>query len=61
MKTKELKLLSIEDLNKKLISTIEEYLKLKIEHKISNLENPIQIRSLRREIAQIKTFIKQLI
>lgn len=55
MKAAELKGLSVADLNELLVDQKTTLSKLKINHKIAELENPIQIRNYRRTIARIKT------
>lgn len=55
MKATELKSLSIADLKELLVEQKATFSKLKINHKIAELENPIQIRNHRRTIARIKT------
>ena len=51
----DIKNLSVADLQEKLASLKKEYADLKITHAVSALENPLQIRSLRRTIARIAT------
>lgn len=55
MKSAEIKNLSVEDLQNKLAEVQAQYQKLTLAHRISPIENPIQIRDLRRTIARIKT------
>mgnify|MGYP003608950862 CR=1 FL=1 len=55
MKTAEIKNLSAADLQAKLAEIQAEYTKLKLAHKISPIENPIQIRDLRKTIARLNT------
>lgn len=55
MKNTEIKNLSLEELKNKLAELDAQYQKLVLAHKISPIENPIQIRDLRRSIARIKT------
>ncbi|RZP07851.1 MAG: 50S ribosomal protein L29 [Flavobacteriales bacterium] len=55
MKQKEVKELSIDELNEKLVSFKKELSDLKMTHAISPIENPIQIKNLRRTIARINT------
>ena len=55
MKQKEVKELSIEELNEKLLSFQKELSDLKMTHAISPIENPMQIKNLRRTIARINT------
>ena len=55
MKQKEVKELSIDELNEKLVSFNKELSDLKMTHAISPIENPMQIKNLRRTIARIYT------
>jgi large subunit ribosomal protein L29 len=55
MKQKEVKELSVEDLNDKLKSFKKELSEMKMTHAISPIENPMQIKSIRRTIARINT------
>ena len=55
MKQKEVKELSIDELNEKLLSYQKELSDLKMTHAISPIENPMQIKNLRKTIARINT------
>lgn len=55
MKQAEIKNLSVEDIKAKLVELRATYNKTKLAHKITPLENPIQIRDLRRTIARLET------
>lgn len=55
MKQADIKQLSVEDIKGKLVELKTQYTKLKLTHKISPVENPIQIRDLRRTIARLET------
>ena len=57
MKQKEVKELSIDELNEKLVSFKKELSDLKMTHAISPIENPMQIKNLRRTIARLKAEI----
>ncbi len=49
--------LSNEELKEQLIEKKKKYNELKMAHAVSPLENPIQLRSIRRSIARIATEI----
>ena len=49
--------LSNEELKEQLIEQKKKYNELKMAHSVSPLENPIQLRSIRRSIARIATEI----
>jgi large subunit ribosomal protein L29 len=55
MKQSEVKELSVEELSDKLGSLQKSLSDLKMTHAISPLENPIQLRFIRKTIARIKT------
>ena len=55
MKQSEVKELSVAELQEELGKAKRSYADLKMAHTISPLENPIQLRSLRRSIARIAT------
>lgn len=55
MKQSEIKELSVAELQEKLGETKQSYSELKMAHTISPLENPIQLRNVRRAVARIAT------
>ena len=55
MKQSEVKKLSTAELQEKLGETKKSYSDLKMAHAISPLENPIQLRGIRRTVARIAT------
>lgn len=55
MKQEEIVQLSLEDLKDRLDESNEKMEKLVLTHKVSPLENPLQIRSLRKTIARLNT------
>jgi large subunit ribosomal protein L29 len=57
MKKKELKGLSKDQLQQKLTEMTGILAKMKFSHGVTNLENPLQLRTLRREIARINTYL----
>lgn len=58
MKAKEMKGLSTEDLKDKIEELTAKQDKFLLAHTVSQLENPLQIRSNRRDIARLKTELK---
>ncbi len=54
-KLEELKSMSIDDLQEKLANAETEYSKLKLDHAMNGLENPLVIREARRDVARYKT------
>ena len=55
MKKADIKNLSAEDIKNKLTETRADFNKLKMSHSISPIENPIQIRDMRKTIARLET------
>lgn len=55
MKQKEMKDLSIAQLQEKLAETKKALTDLKMAHAISPIENPLQIRTVRRTVARLAT------
>ena len=55
MKQSEIKELSTAELQEKLSDTKKAYVDLKMTHAISQLENPIQLRNVRRSVARLAT------
>ena len=53
MKQSEVKDLSVAELSQKLSELKKTYSELKMAHAISPIENPLTIRSLRRDIARV--------
>ena len=56
MKQSEIKKLSKEDLEEKLKEFKSSLKDLKMKHSISPIENPLEIKKIRRIIARLKTF-----
>tara|TARA_Y100000589_G_scaffold132495_1_gene126363 strand:- start:27065 stop:27262 length:198 start_codon:yes stop_codon:yes gene_type:complete len=59
MKNADIHGLSMDDLQEKLYELEEKLLKLKLNHAVSEIENPMQIRNTRRLIARVKTEIRK--
>ena len=59
MKQKEIIKLSKEDLQDKLVENQKQLQELRMTHSISPLENPLEIKRLRRTVARIKTAISK--
>jgi len=55
MKQQDITKLSVEDLKNQIAGSTEQLAKMKLTHSVAPLENPIQIRKIRRSIAQLKT------
>ena len=59
MKMKEVKELETKSLAEKLENAVAAYNQLKFNHNITPLENPSQIKIARRDIARMKTELRQ--
>jgi len=59
MKQSEIKDLSVAELQEKLSKTQKTYNDLKMAHSLSPIENPLQIRTVRRAVARIATEISK--
>ncbi|WP_027376626.1 50S ribosomal protein L29 [Kaistella palustris] len=55
MKKADIKNLSAGDIQNKLTEVRADFNKMKMAHKISPIENPIQIRDMRKTIARLET------
>lgn len=60
MKLQEIKDKTIEELKDAILSAKQELFQLKIKHnKMTPLENPAQIKTLKKQVAQMKTILRE--
>ena len=59
MKAKELNKLSVEELAKKLEGLKKDLFMLRMQHATNQLDNPMQIANVKKDIARIKTIIRE--
>ena len=59
MKTKEIKELETQELAERLEAEVAKYEQMKFNHTVSPLENPSLIKATRRDIARMKTVLRQ--
>ena len=59
MKVKEIRELSTEEINKKLVEAKEELFNLRFQQATGTLEKPSRIRELRHEVARMKTVLRE--
>jgi large subunit ribosomal protein L29 len=59
MKTKEIKELETKELVERIETEVAKYEQMKFNHTVSPLENPSQIKATRRDIARLKTELRQ--
>ena len=55
MKAKEIRELSVEQLNEKVLELKKDLFNLRLQHATNQLDNPIKIAEVKRDIARIKT------
>ncbi len=58
MKAKELREMTAAELNAKLGELKQELFNLRFQHAINQLENPIRIQTVKRDIARVNTVIR---
>jgi large subunit ribosomal protein L29 len=59
MKTREIKELNNQEIRERLDAQNEQLVRLKLNHAISPLDNPLQIKEVRRTIARLATEMRQ--
>ena len=59
MKMWEMKELSAEELEQRLLDALEEYQNLRFQHAMQQLDNPMRLRDVRRDIARLKTVLHE--
>ena len=59
MKTKEVKELETKDLAERMEAEVAKYNQMKFNHNVTPLENPSLIKTARRDIARMKTELRQ--
>lgn len=59
MKTQELREMTIEDLEMKERDLAKELFNLKLRHSTGQLEDPMTIRRARRDLARVKTILRE--
>lgn len=59
MKATEIRSLSVEDLNKKLADLKTELFNLRFQHAVNQLDNPLRLNDVKKDIARVKTAIRE--
>jgi large subunit ribosomal protein L29 len=59
MKQVDIKDLSVDDITEKFAEQKEALAKMKLSHAVSPLENPMQIKDIRRTVARLKTELRK--
>jgi ribosomal protein L29 len=59
MEAKELREMSAQDLNQKRVSLHEEIGHLKLQRATNRLENPMKLRTTKRDLARVETILRE--
>ena len=59
MKANEIRNLSVDELNSKLADQKKDLFMLRMQHATNHLDNPIKISNVRRDIARVKTVLRE--
>jgi large subunit ribosomal protein L29 len=59
MKSRELRELSEDELHNKEKDLTEQLFKLRFQHSLGQLDSPMKLRNIKRDIARIKTLLKE--
>ena len=59
MKAEEIRNLSVEQLNEKLAELKKDLFMLRMQHATNHLDNPVKISATRRDIARVKTVLRE--
>lgn len=59
MKTSEIRELSVKEIEERIDSFESQLLKLRMNHAVSPLDNPMKIKETRRNIARLKTILTE--
>ena len=59
MNAKEIRELSVVELNEKLADLKDELYKLRFQHAINQLENPMRITAVKKDIARVQTILRE--
>lgn len=59
MKANEISNMTLDELNSKLSELKEELFNLRFQHAVNQLENPMRLKAVKKDIARVKTFIRK--
>ena len=59
MKANEIRNMSVSELEQKLVELKKDLFMLRMQHATNHLDNPIKISNVRRDIARVKTVLRQ--
>ena len=60
MKAVEIREMSVAELNEKLAELKAELFNLRFQHTINQLDNPMRLKEVKKDIARVKTMIREL-
>ncbi len=60
MKLREMRELSADELQAKEAELKDQLFKLRFQHALGQLENPLKVKNIRKDIARIKTLLKEM-
>ena len=60
MKLRELRELSVDELQTKENELRDQLFKLRFQHALGQLDNPLKVKNVRKDIARIKTMLKEM-
>ncbi len=60
MKLREMRELSVDELQTKEAELRDQLFKLRFQHALGQLENPLKVNTIRKDIARIKTLLKEM-
>lgn len=60
MKASEIREKSVDELNNQLVTLKEELFNLRFQHAINQLENPMRVKAVKKDIARIKTILREI-
>ena len=60
MKASEIREMNLEEMQRKVNDLKEELFNLRFQHEIGQLENPNKLKQTKRDIAQVKTIIREV-
>ena len=59
MKSSEIKEMTLVEMQNKLADLREELFNLRFQHTVNQLDNPMRIKAVKKDIARVMTFIRQ--
>lgn len=59
MKASEIKEMTLVEMNNKLSDLRKELFNLRFQHAVNQLDNPMRIKAVKKDIARVKTFIRE--